>query len=104
MIGLDQAVGDGLAGGDDLVEWLEKKGLVAAERIETSAPGKTVAGQLQHIAGDIVHAPAADHGSKPLGRHIIAQGLTLGLGPALDQLPGLIKRSLVIEQADPERG
>jgi len=50
---------------------------------------------------ELKHVATRNHGGKAELRHLVAQSLALVRGPALDQIPGGIKRVIIVENAGP---
>src|ERR1044071_8601852 len=77
-------------------------GLVVTGPVMLAAPPQPLLGKLQRLLGEIEHAPLPDMRLEAEPRHLVAQLLAFLRAPILDQIPGRVERSLVIEQPDPE--
>src|SRR5262249_16826191 len=98
-----QLLGRGAAARDELVERIEMARLVAALRIEAAAALEPLVGDREGLRRQIEQTAPADRRAKPQPRHVVAQLLPLLGGPVLDDVPGGVERSIVVEQSDPER-
>src|SRR5262245_65022673 len=77
--------------------------LVMAGAIVPAAARQPLLGESERSVGKIEHAALPDAGLEAEFRHLVAQPLALLGGPVLDQAPGRVERSLIVEEPDPER-
>src|SRR5688572_18905475 len=102
MVAIEEAVGEGLAAGDDVAQRVEEASLIVACRIEVGALGKPGGGDIEDFARKVVDGAATGHGCvQRLSRNRMAQRLALLDRPMLDAVPGGLERGSGIEQADP---
>src|SRR5713101_774876 len=103
VIILQQLLGRGDAALDEGSDRLEIAGLIAALGIAPGAALEPGTRKRETFPREIERGPAADRRPEAEPRHVLAQLLALFGRPALDPVPRGIERSLVVQQADPER-
>src|SRR5260221_11707901 len=86
-----------------MVEWFQVTGFIAPIAIGTRAAAQPGMRKREAILGDLVEIAFADHRLEAEARNVVAQLLALVRAPVLHELPCLVERTIVVEQADPER-
>ena len=102
---VEQALRGDFAAFDDLVERGEEAGLVVDPAVELAARGKPGAGDVEHLARELLERPPARSArvERELG-HLCADAVVVLDRPVPDQVPRRVERARVVKQADPECG
>src|SRR5262249_60478327 len=87
---------------DEFLDRPEIMRLVMTGPIVPATAREPLLGEPQRRLGDIEHATLPDAGLEAELRHLVAQPLALLGGPVLNQVPGRVKRSLIVEEPDPK--
>src|SRR5436190_8394791 len=94
VIAVEEAVGEGLAAGDDVAEWVEESAFIVSSCVEIGALGEAGGGDVEHFAGEVVNCAAAgDRRVKRLARDGVAQRLAFLDRPMLDPVPRGVERA-----------